>query len=72
MELHKEVNIDDLLEILPPILKEDVELLEKCYAEGDIFNPVFDYFEPDVKKEICRGRLTDAQAKRLLYRYDLL
>ena len=72
MELHKEIAIDDLITLLPKVLKEDIELLEECYAKNDIFNPVFDYFEPDVKKEICRGVITDAQAKRLLARYDLL
>lgn len=72
MELHEDIKIDDLMDILPKVLKEDIALLEECYAKGDIFNPVFDYFEPDVKKEISGGRITDSQARRLLARYDLL
>lgn len=71
MQLHDEITIGDLMDKLPKILKDDIELLEKCYRERDIFNPVFDYFEPNVKMQICAGYITDEEAKRLLQRYDL-
>lgn len=63
MQLHDEITIGDLMDKLPKILKDDIELLEKCYRERDIFNPVFDYFEPDVKMQICAGYITDEEAQ---------
>ena len=71
MEFHPEYSIDEIYEKLPKYLKEDTALLEECYSKGEIFNPVFDYFEPDVKAAIRAGRITDAEAKILLLRYDL-
>ncbi len=61
MKLHEEIEIDYMMKILSEVLKAD-----KRYRKDNIFNPVFEFFKPDVKKEICMGMITGSQARRLL------
>lgn len=68
--LNEDVKID-FFSMLPRALQDDVELLEKCYATGDMQNPVFGSFRSSVKKAARCGRITDNQARWLFARYGV-